>query len=112
MRGWVGRLVLGTFVIGWDLVAAMTNNESLTITFRHGVAQTAWKWPVLVIAVLLLVHLFLPPRWWKYDPLDRTYKRVSAAFEQHGRPPTPEREPERFYLPPPSDPILPAGQSR
>jgi hypothetical protein len=108
MRGWVGWLLLGAFVVGWDLVAAVTNNESLTIAFRHGVAQTAWKWPVLVIAVLLLVHLFLPPRLWKYDPLDRTYKRVSTAFEHHVR--APKTEP--FYLPPPSDPIVPAGQGR
>jgi hypothetical protein len=74
--GWLA--VIGV-AIAWDTAAAFTNSESLTGTFRCSVAQTAWRWPVLVIALLLLTHLFLPPRMWRYDPLDRLYYRLNPA---------------------------------
>jgi hypothetical protein len=80
MKGRYGWLLLVLFVAGWDLVAAMTNGESLTFTFRRSVADTAWKWPVLVVVVLVTVHLFLPARLRQHDPLDRLYQRVATSF--------------------------------
>jgi hypothetical protein len=75
-NGWL--VVIGVAVV-WDVLAAVNNRESLTGFFRCSVAQTAWRWPVLAVIVLLLVHLFLPPSLQKYDPLDRLYYRVNPA---------------------------------
>jgi hypothetical protein len=55
--GW-GLLLL--VVVSWDVAAAFTNGETLTWTFRRAVSQTGWRWPVLLLIVLLVVHLFLP----------------------------------------------------
>jgi hypothetical protein len=48
-------LVIAVIVIinVWDVVAAITEGETVTGTFRCSVAQTNWRWPVLVLAVLL-----------------------------------------------------------
>jgi len=70
-------VLLVVFVVGFDVVAALNNKESLTSTFRRGVAETWWRWPVLVFIVLLVTHLFLPPSLRKYDPVDRLYYRVN-----------------------------------
>ena len=77
--GWALVVFVIGLIIAWDVVAAINESESLTSTFRCSVAQTAWRWPVLAIAVLLLVHLFLPDRLWKYDPLDRLYYRMNGT---------------------------------
>jgi hypothetical protein len=100
MKGRYGWLLLVLFVAGWDLVAAMTNGESLSFTFRRSVAETAWKWPVLVVIVLLTVHLFLPPRLRHHDPLDRLYQRIATAFQSPRRhTPTPDL-PTTVHRPP------------
>jgi hypothetical protein len=72
-------MLLIAFVVAWDMLAAITKNESLTGTFRCSIAQTHWRWPVLLIAALLLAHLFLPARLWRYDPLDRLYYRLNGT---------------------------------
>ena len=81
-------------VVGTDVFAAMNNRDSLTSTFRKGVAETGWRWPVLVLIVLLVAHLYMPPSLRKYDPIDRLYYRLNPA----GAPPeesAPARPPER-----------------
>jgi hypothetical protein len=78
-------------VVGWDLLAARTNGESLTYVFRRGVAETAWRWPVLILIILLTIHLFLPPRLRKHDPIDRLYQRFNPAYSQPSEPPVPDR---------------------
>jgi len=64
-------------IVAWDIVASFTNGETITGTFRCAVAQTNWRWPVLALMALLVVHLFLPARLWRYDPLDRLYYRLN-----------------------------------
>lgn len=64
-------------IVAWDIVASFTNGETITGTFRCAVAQTNWRWPVLALMALLAVHLFLPARLWRYDPLDRLYYRLN-----------------------------------
>jgi len=39
-----------------------------------------------VLVLLLVVHLFLPERLMKYDPLDRLYRRIDPV-EQPKKPP-------------------------
>jgi hypothetical protein len=89
MKGRYGWLVIVLFVVGWDVVAAVTNGESLTFVFRRSVAETAWKWPVLVAIVLMTVHLFLPPRLRQHDPLDRLYERIGNTVPSPRHTPTP-----------------------
>ena len=38
-----------------------------------------WRWPVGAFVVLLVVHLFLPARLWRYDPVDRLYYRLGGT---------------------------------
>jgi hypothetical protein len=104
MRGRYGWLILLSFVVVWDVVAAMTNGESLTYTFRRAVTDSVWRWPVLVVVVLLSVHLFLPVRLRQHDPLDRLYERISATTRNHDAPapaptPTPPRSPDSLVRP-------------
>ena len=75
----IGWFLLLAVVVGTDVVAAMNNKDSLTSTFRRGVAETGWRWPVLIIIVLLVAHLYMPPSLRKYDPLDRLYYRLDPA---------------------------------
>jgi hypothetical protein len=86
MKGRYGWMLVLVVVVSWDLVAAMTNGETLTWTFRRAVAHTAWRWPILAVVLLLLVHLFLPQQLTKYDPLDRLYQRLDPVA-QPKRPP-------------------------
>ncbi|MDQ1435184.1 MAG: hypothetical protein QOF59_2000 [Actinomycetota bacterium] len=80
VRGRYGWALLLLVIVSWDLAAALTNGETLTFTFRRAVSQTAWRWPVLVLIALLVVHLFLPDHIAeKYDPLDRLYNRIDPA---------------------------------
>jgi hypothetical protein len=78
-------------VVVWDLFAALTNGESLTYVFRRGVAETWWRWPVLLLIILLLVHLFLPPDLRKHDPIDRLYQRMNPAYSMPPEPDEPEQ---------------------
>jgi hypothetical protein len=89
--GW-GLLLL--VVVSWDLAAAFTNGETLTWTFRRAVSQTGWRWPVLLLIALLVVHLFIPEHLAeKYDPLDRLYRNVDPVTQP--KPPTnPPASPE------------------
>jgi hypothetical protein len=77
--GWALVIAVIAVIVVWDVVAAITEGETVTGTFRCSVAQTNWRWPVLVLAVLVLVHLFLPARLWRYDPLDRLYYRLNGT---------------------------------
>jgi hypothetical protein len=74
--GWFLMLVV---VVGTDVFAATNNKDSLTSTFRKGVAETGWRWPVLILIVLLVAHLYMPPSLRKYDPIDRLYYRLNPA---------------------------------
>ena len=65
-------------------------------------AETAWRWPVLLFLVLLLAHLFMPPSLRQYDPIDRLYKRFNPAYHTVGaripggsRPPHPHHRSHR-----------------
>lgn len=77
----IGWFLLLVVVVGTDVIAALNNKDSLTSTFRRAVAETGWRWPVLVIVVLLVAHLYMPPSLRRYDPLDRLYYRVNPSSE-------------------------------
>jgi uncharacterized membrane protein YhdT len=97
-----GWALLLTFIVVWDVAAAMTNGESLTFGFRRAVTDSALRWPLLVVVVLLVVHLFLPPKLRSHDPLDRLYERVAALRDDHpSTPPAPTAPapPEPFVHP-------------
>jgi hypothetical protein len=70
-------------------VAALTNGETLIRTFRRAVSRPAWRWPILVLVVLLVIHLFLPDQLTKYDPLDRLYRRIETKKPHKAPPPGP-----------------------
>jgi hypothetical protein len=89
MKARYAWLILLAFVIVWDVVAAMTNGQTLTYAFRRGVTDSVWRWPALVVIALLVVHLFLPTRLREHDPLDRLYERVAAASRDHEPSPAP-----------------------
>jgi hypothetical protein len=96
----IGWFLLLVVVVGTDVIAALNNKDSLTSTFRRSVAETGWRWPVLLIVVLLVAHLYMPPSLRRYDPLDRLYYRVNPASE----PPPPgvgpvESEPDPQEVP-------------
>jgi hypothetical protein len=102
----IGWFLLLVVVVGTDVVAALNNKDSLTSTFRRSVAETGWRWPVLVLVILLVAHLYMPPSLRRYDPLDRLYYRVNPESE----PPPPgvgPVEPE-VDLAPPQSPAPPA----
>jgi hypothetical protein len=98
VKGRYGWALLLLVIVSWDIAAALTNSETLTYTFRRAVSQTWWRWPVLVVIMLLVVHLFLPEHIAeKYDPLDRLFQRIDPVKEpkQLPRPPaTPDTGPE------------------
>jgi hypothetical protein len=87
MKGRYGWILLLLVVAAWDIAAALTNGESLTYVFRRGVAESAWRWPVFAVIVVLVVHLYLPPRFQKYDPLDKVYERIQPSAPSPPRPP-------------------------
>jgi hypothetical protein len=90
MKGRYGWLLLVVVILSWDLAAALTNGETLTWTFRRAVSQTWWRWPVLVLIVLVVVHLFLPEHLAEtYDPLDRLYNRIDPAAHSQKSPERP-----------------------
>jgi hypothetical protein len=108
----IGWFLLLVVVVGTDVIAAMNNKDSLTSTFRRSVAETGWRWPVLVIVVLLVAHLYMPPSLRRYDPLDRLYYRVNPASEPPppgvGPVEEPEDEPLQVPQPTPTAPTTPS----
>ena len=98
----IGWFLLLAVVVGTDVVAAMNNKDSLTSTFRRAVAETWWRWPVLLLIVLLVAHLYMPPSLRRYDPLDRLYYRLNPAAE-----PPPEGVGPVEYEPVPEPPTTP-----
>lgn len=94
--GWV---VLVFIVIVWDVAAALNNTDSLTSVFRRGVAETWWRWPVLAVTLFLLVHLFSPPSFRKYDPIDRLYYRLNPVTSDN----------PDLYVERPQGPVPPSG---
>ena len=93
MKGRYGWALVLLVVASWDLAAALTNGEPLTYTFRRAVTQTAWRWPILVLVVVLMVHLFLPDQLTKYDPLDRLYQRIDPVNQPKKPPSVPPSPP-------------------
>jgi hypothetical protein len=93
VKGGYGWALVLLVIVSWDLAAALTNSETLTFTFRRAVSQTAWRWPVLVLIALLVVHLFLPPRLQRYDPLDRLFQRIDPVEEPKKPPNVPPGTP-------------------
>jgi len=82
--GWLLIITVFAVIVTWDIIAALTGGQTVSGTFRCSVAQTNWRWPVLAIAVVLLVHLFLPARLWRYDPLDRLYYSLNGSAPPSG----------------------------
>jgi hypothetical protein len=104
--GWL--LVIGVVVV-WDVVAVASNGQSLTGTFRRSVAETAWRWPALIVIVALVAHLYMPVRLRKYDPLDRLYRRAETTLN----PKTPRKSPPVQTSPPRQTPFSgPTGPLR
>lgn len=81
MKGRYGWGLVLLVIVSWDVAAALTNGEPLTYTFRRAVSQTAWRWPIIALVVVLMVHLFLPESLTKYDPLDRLYQRIDPVHQ-------------------------------
>jgi hypothetical protein len=98
MKGRIAWLGLFSFIVLWDVAAALTNGESLTFAFRRSISDTAWRWPVLIVIVLLTVHLFLPPRLREHDPLDRLYNELSSTRlrQPSDKPPVPATLPRNL----------------
>jgi hypothetical protein len=92
VKGWVGWLIVVLFIVAWDVSALFTGWQTLTSSFRHGVAETAWRWPVAVLLVLFAVHLFEPVRWRQHDPLDRLYHSVEARRAESAAGKTPRAQ--------------------
>jgi hypothetical protein len=113
VKGRYGWLLVIAVILAWDITAAVTNGESLTFTFRRLVAHASWRWPMLALVLLLVVHLFLPDRIAeKYDPLDRLYLRLGRTQGEpvHEPPDVPETTPPSAppgAPPPPSVPTPP-----
>lgn len=82
--GWLLIITVLAIIVVWDIVAAITGGETVSGTFRCSVAQTNWRWLALTLAAVLLVHLFLPARLWRYDPLDRLYYRLNGTTPTSG----------------------------
>jgi hypothetical protein len=69
-----GWMLLIAMVVGWEVLAVVTDGQSLTSAFRHFTYQhPALRWLLLAVAVFLVVHLFEPASWRRYDPIDRLY---------------------------------------
>jgi hypothetical protein len=77
--GWTLVVAVIVVIVVWDVAAAITQGETVTGSFRCSVARTHWRWPALALTLLIAVHLFLPPRLWRYDPLDRLYYRLNGT---------------------------------
>jgi hypothetical protein len=72
--GWI--LVIAV-VVGWEVVAVVTDGQSLTSAFRHFTYEhPALRWLLLAVAIFLVVHLFEPASWQRYDPVDRLYLKL------------------------------------
>lgn len=80
-------LVLLVYVVVWDVYAGFAGKQTLTSEFRRSVTDTHLRWPAMVLAVLLLLHLFLPTSFRKYDPIDRVYYRVTDQQNPYLPPP-------------------------
>jgi hypothetical protein len=64
-------------VVGWETLAVITDGQSLTSSFRNFTAEhPALRWLLLAVAVFLVVHLFEPASWQRYDPIDRLYHEL------------------------------------
>lgn len=59
---------MAVYIIGYDVWAAVSRNETLSEAFYNAVRHPVRKWPVGVVWTYLTVHLFhvLPER---FDPL-------------------------------------------
>ena len=66
-------LVLTIAVVTWELYAGFSGMETLTSEFRRSVTDSSLRWPVLLVATLVMAHLFLPASLRRYDPIDRAY---------------------------------------
>lgn len=72
--GWI--LVIAV-VVGWDVVAVLTDGQNLTSAFRHFTdAHPALRWLLMSVALFLIVHLFEPVSWRRHDPIDRLYLQL------------------------------------
>jgi hypothetical protein len=80
-------LVLLAYVVVWDVYAGLSGKHTLTSEFRRTVADTHLRWPAMVLALLLLLHLFLPVSLRRYDPIDRLYYRVTDQQNPYTSPP-------------------------
>ncbi len=69
-----GWLLVIAVIVGWDVLAVVTDGQNLTSAFRHFTYDhPALRWLLLALAVLLVVHLFEPVSWQRYNPIDRLY---------------------------------------
>ena len=81
--GWI--LVIAV-VVGWDVVAVLTDGQSLTSAFRYFTdAHPALRWLLMSVALLLVVHLFEPVSWQRHDPVDRLYLKLYKLQHSESR---------------------------
>ena len=74
MNARYGWILLIAVVVGWEVLAVVTDGQSLTSAFRHFTYDhPALRWLLLAMALFLVVHLFEPASWQRYDPIDRLY---------------------------------------
>ena len=77
MNARYGWILLIAVVVGWEVLAVVTDGQSLTSAFRHFTYDhPALRWLLMSVALFLVVHLFEPVSWQRYDPVDRLYLRL------------------------------------
>lgn len=101
MKGRYGWLIVGGVVIAWELLANLTDGDSLTFSFRRAITDTAWRWPVLVLTLWLVAHLFMPTQWRQHDPIDRAYDNFHAWIDHQPS----DDEPQLDFPEEPHEPV-------
>jgi len=80
MKGYWGWLGITLYVIGYDVVAAYKEGESLSTAFYNAVEHPVRRWFVILLWTMVTAHLFhLVPR--RYDPIclvaDEVYQLIN-----------------------------------
>ncbi len=79
-------MLLGVFVIAFDVLAAALGGQTMTATARRWFRQTPAVWIVVPVVLYLLAHMTVMPL--RYDPLDRTYAWIHEKVNPSA-PPSP-----------------------
>lgn len=77
---WIGLL---GYIAGYDVFAARTGNDTLSMSFWRAIKDPYRRWPTILVWVYLTAHLFhlIPDRW---DPLRRVGSLIFDATDSAG----------------------------